>query len=93
MSQNKVHVPRRLTAAATVALLTLQPSGCWLDDDDPVPPPVAQPKGCTDLNGMTVPATAIGVVNSISAPVPSRKLGVTSDHDASLESVVVFCTL
>lgn len=61
MSQNKVHVPRRLTAAATVALLTLQLSGCWLDDDDPVPPPVAQPKGCTDLNGMTVPATAIGL--------------------------------
>lgn len=65
MSVNNVRVPRRLSASAA-ALLCLQLSGCWLDDDDPAPaptptPPVAQAKSCTELNGMTVPAASIGL--------------------------------
>ncbi|NML16337.1 tannase/feruloyl esterase family alpha/beta hydrolase [Azohydromonas caseinilytica] len=62
MSVKPVRVPRRLPAAAAAALVCLPLSGCWLDDDDPAPlPPVAQPKSCAELIGMTVPATAIGL--------------------------------
>ena len=54
----KLRGPVPLACAAALAL-----TACGGGDDEPPapPPPVAQPMACADLNGMAIPASAIGL--------------------------------
>ncbi|MET0210245.1 MAG: tannase/feruloyl esterase family alpha/beta hydrolase [Burkholderiaceae bacterium] len=55
--------PRRLTLASQFALAALL-TACGGGDDDPAPPPPpppATPLSCSELVGLTIPATSIGL--------------------------------